>query len=125
MGAAGLLRPFARHGDQIGLTGEARAEKQRIFPLPGHNRAANAEVMLWMAAAEQARAAGTYDPAIPVAVVTAGLAADWAGLPDGLRHGVIRLAAHHYRERDAASAAASPPAAVAALWRPWRAMRLA
>ena len=75
LGGVGLLRPFARHGDRIGLSGEARAEKLRIFPLPGHNRAANAEVMLWMAAAKQARAAGTYNPATPLAVVTAGLAA--------------------------------------------------
>ena len=51
LGGIGLLRPLARHGDRIGLSGEARAEKLRIFPLPGHNRAANAEVMLWMAAA--------------------------------------------------------------------------
>jgi len=56
---------------------------------------------------------------------TAGLAADWAGLPDGLRHGVLRLAAHHYRERESAGASPVPPAAVAALWRPWRRMRVA
>ncbi|KLE34466.1 head-tail connector protein [Aurantiacibacter luteus] len=55
---------------------------------------------------------------------TAGLAADWQSLPEGLRHGVVRLAAHHYRERDAGGAGA-PPAAVAALWQPWRRMRLA
>lgn len=76
LGGAGLLKPFASHGDRIGLTGEARAEKLRIFPLPGHNRAADAEVSLWMAAADQARAAGTYDPATPLAVVTAGVAAE-------------------------------------------------
>jgi uncharacterized phiE125 gp8 family phage protein len=56
---------------------------------------------------------------------TAGLAAEWAGLPDGLRHGVLRLAAHHYRERESGSARAMPPAAVAALWRPWRRVRVA
>ena len=56
---------------------------------------------------------------------TAGLAAGWAELPDGLRHGVLRLAAHHYRERESGSARAMPPAAVAALWRPWRRMRVA
>jgi uncharacterized phiE125 gp8 family phage protein len=53
---------------------------------------------------------------------TAGLAAEWAGLPEGLRHGVLRFAAHLYRQRDDARAA--PPAAVAALWQPWRRMRL-
>jgi uncharacterized phiE125 gp8 family phage protein len=54
----------------------------------------------------------------------AGLAPDWAGLPDGLRHGVVRLAADAYRRRDGDGAGAQPPAAVAALWRPWRRMRL-
>ncbi|HYD23542.1 MAG TPA: hypothetical protein VEB68_02010 [Croceibacterium sp.] len=56
---------------------------------------------------------------------TAGMAAGWAELPDGLRHGVLRLAAHHYRRRDLDADAPVPPAAVAALWRPWRRMRVA
>ena len=53
----------------------------------------------------------------------AGLAADWAAVPDALRHGVLRLAAHLFMERGETT---SPvPAAVNALWRPWRRMRLA
>ena len=56
---------------------------------------------------------------------TAGLAPQWSALPDGLRHGVMRLAAHQHRARDGADAAPLPPAAVAALWRPWRRLRLA
>ena len=57
---------------------------------------------------------------------TAGLAADWASLPDGLRQGVLRLAAFQYRAReDSAAPGPLPPAAVAALWRPWRRLRLA
>lgn len=52
---------------------------------------------------------------------TAGLASDWAHLPDGIRQGVLRLAAYHYRQRDEAG---QRPAAVAALWQPWRRMRL-
>ena len=55
---------------------------------------------------------------------TAGLAADWASLPEGLRHGVLRFAAHLYRQRDGDDARNAPPAAVAALWQPWRRMRL-
>ena len=56
---------------------------------------------------------------------TAGMAAEWSALPDGLRHGVIRLAAEFYRDRTEASNARTPPAAVAALWRPWRRLMLA
>lgn len=55
---------------------------------------------------------------------TAGLAPDWDSLPDSLRQGVLRLAAYQHRERDSGASGASPPAAVAALWRPWRRMRL-
>ena len=55
----------------------------------------------------------------------AGLAADWDALPDALRHGVVRLAADLYRQRDESRASTNPPAAVAALWRPWRRLRVA
>ncbi|PXA83660.1 hypothetical protein DMC47_42785 [Nostoc sp. 3335mG] len=55
---------------------------------------------------------------------TAGLAADWSSLAEPLRQGVIRLVAHLYAHRDAADDA-GPPAAVAALWRPYRRMRMA
>lgn len=54
---------------------------------------------------------------------SAGLAPDWASLPEGLRHGIVRLAAHSYRERDSGGSDV-PPVAVAALWRPWRRLRL-
>ncbi len=57
---------------------------------------------------------------------TAGLAASWTALPDALRHGILRLAASQYRARESDGlAAALPPAAVAALWRSWRRMKLA
>lgn len=52
----------------------------------------------------------------------AGLAADWNGVPEPLRHGVARLAAHLHREGGEAGGA--PPAAVTALWRPWRRVRV-
>ena len=54
---------------------------------------------------------------------TAGLASAWDDLPAALRQGVVRLAAHQHRQRDAAEAGALP-AAVAALWRPYRRMRI-
>ena len=49
----------------------------------------------------------------------------WADLPESLRHGVVRLAAHHFRQRESDSTLLMPPAAIAALWRPWRRMRVA
>ncbi|MCB2062182.1 MAG: phage head-tail connector protein [Novosphingobium sp.] len=55
----------------------------------------------------------------------AGLAPGWDSLPEAMRHGIVRLAAHQHREREASGAAPQPPAAVAALWQPWRRMRLA
>ncbi|OYW88988.1 MAG: hypothetical protein B7Z20_01255, partial [Sphingobium sp. 32-64-5] len=53
--------------------------------------------------------------------LSAGMAQDWAALPDPLRQGVVRLAAHLFAQ----SASDAPPAIVTALWRPWRRMRLA
>jgi uncharacterized phiE125 gp8 family phage protein len=53
-----------------------------------------------------------------------GIADDWESLPAPLRQGIIRLAAHQFRDRDG-KASAVPPASVTALWRPWRGVRLA
>lgn len=68
--------------------------------------------------------AGTTGASRAVVFFTAGLAPDWDALPAALRHGIIRLAAHQHRERENSGAAALPPASVAALWQPWRQMRL-
>ncbi len=54
----------------------------------------------------------------------AGIAGDWGAIPEALRQGVLRLVSHLYAVRDSADDP-GPPAAVAALWRPWRRMRLA
>jgi uncharacterized phiE125 gp8 family phage protein len=62
----------------------------------------------------------TRRPDLPVVVrFRAGLAADWNGVPEPLRAGIVRLVSHLFSHRDAADAG-PPPAAVAALWRPWR-----
>lgn len=53
----------------------------------------------------------------------AGMAGDPNGLPETLRHGIVRLAAHLYTHRDEADGG-GPPAAVTALWRPWQRLRL-
>ena len=58
-----------------------------------------------------------------VVQMVAGIAPTWALMPNPLRQGIIRLAAHYYRDRDH-EGAAQPPASVAALWRPWRVVRL-
>lgn len=52
----------------------------------------------------------------------AGMAGDAAGLPEGIRHGIVRLAGEYHASREGLEA--KPPASVAALWRPWRRMRL-
>ena len=53
----------------------------------------------------------------------AGLGADWNTVPEPLRAGIVRLVSHLFSHRDAADAG-PPPAAVAALWRPWRRRQL-
>lgn len=55
------------------------------------------------------------------AFVGAALPQDWGEVPPALNEGILRFAAHLYRERDGDAA---PPAAVAALWRPFRELRL-
>lgn len=52
---------------------------------------------------------------------TAGIADDWDALPPGLREGAAMLAAHLFDDR---TGAAPVPAAVTALWRPFRVIRL-
>jgi len=58
-------------------------------------------------------------PAGVRALVTyrAGLAERWTALPAPIAHGVVLLAVHWFENR---GADASPPAAVMALWRPFR-----
>jgi uncharacterized phiE125 gp8 family phage protein len=58
-------------------------------------------------------------------VYQAGMAGAWADLPAALRQGIVRLAAHLYTSRATENGrGAEPPAAVAALWRPFRRLRL-
>lgn len=53
----------------------------------------------------------------------AGLGADWSGVPEALRQGIVRMAAHLYAHRDREDGR-GPPAAVTALWLPYRRLRL-
>ena len=52
----------------------------------------------------------------------AGMAATSNGVPEPLRQGIVRLTAHLFNARDGGGG--EPPAAVTALWRPYRRMRL-
>jgi uncharacterized phiE125 gp8 family phage protein len=55
----------------------------------------------------------------------AGRAGGWAELPAALRQGILRLTAHFYTNRTTEGPRpGEPPAAVAALWRPFRRLRL-
>lgn len=53
----------------------------------------------------------------------AGIAEDENGVPEPLRQGVLRLVAHLFTARDGEGG--DVPAAVTALWRPYRRLRLA
>jgi uncharacterized phiE125 gp8 family phage protein len=53
---------------------------------------------------------------------TAGIAAEQNSVPEPLRQGILRLVAHLFTSRDGNGG--EPPAAVTALWRPYRRMRL-
>ncbi len=63
--------------------------------------------------------AGAAAPSGPWrAAYRAGMADDPAGLPEALRQGLVRMAAHLLGARDGGDG--PPPAIVAALWAPWR-----
>jgi pimeloyl-ACP methyl ester carboxylesterase len=93
----GLQRPLAGAlGDAIGLPAAAKEEKRRAFADPVHNRWAAAEVEAWHADARQARTAGDFDPAWPLAVVLTGDGRHSAGRhtvqtapADASRHGLV------------------------------------
>ncbi len=60
-------------------------------------------------------------PRVVTVALTAGLASGWGELPSAIRGGIVRLAAFRFDARDGGEAA---PAAVSALWRPYRRLRL-
>lgn len=54
---------------------------------------------------------------------TAGMAASENEVPEPIRQGILRLVAYLFNARDGGDG--EPPAAVSALWRPYRRMRIA
>jgi uncharacterized phiE125 gp8 family phage protein len=60
-------------------------------------------------------------------LATAGMASGTNEVPEPLRHGILRLIGHLFASRDGGGIGGpggEPPAAVTALWRPYRRMRL-
>lgn len=86
-----------------------------------------AELKQWLAistAGEDALLLRLLESAWQVCIqFTGSEAAEWAELDPALRHGIVRFAAHQYRERDEGPAE-HLPSAIAALWRPYRMVRL-
>lgn len=54
---------------------------------------------------------------------TIGLGPDWNAVPEAIRQGIMRLAAHQYEYRSSPAVAALPNA-VTALWQPYRKVRI-
>lgn len=52
----------------------------------------------------------------------AGMAAQANAIPEAIRQGIVRMTQHLHEARDGGGAA--PPAAIAALWQPWRRLTL-
>lgn len=98
-----------------GVTGLPAGGAPFVLPMDGYAVDVDGDARGWVrviAPGAAGRVAVSY---------TAGLAADWDGLPPPIAQGVAMLIAHLFNDRDVGRA---PPAAVAALWRPYRRMRL-
>lgn len=52
----------------------------------------------------------------------AGIASDANGIPEAIRQGIVRMTQHLHDARD--GGAETPPAVIAALWKPWRLLSL-
>ena len=63
-----------------------------------------------------------YSPAKLRVSGTAGMASESHEIPEPLRQGIVRLTAHLFNARDGGGG--DPPAAVTAMWRPFRRMRI-
>jgi uncharacterized phiE125 gp8 family phage protein len=74
--------------------------------------------------AAEVRVEGRYGRRTARVEYRAGLASNRAEVPEGLRHGMIRMVQHLYETRAAPELGSVAPAAVAALWQPWRRVTL-
>lgn len=107
------LTPVRAITSVMGVPAEGAA-----FPMPMGNYGVDIDANGdgWVRVMEPG-AAGRIDVAF-----STGLAMEWGGLPEAMRQGAVRLASHMFTHRDGDGG--GPPAAVSALWRPWRRMRI-
>lgn len=102
---------------ELGADGIASA-----VPVDAHGVDIDVDGDGWVRRSGSYRAIGDAKPELRV-TYRAGLASEWAAAPVALRQGIVRLVAHLYAHRDVrGDAGGEPPAAVAALWRPYRRM---
>ncbi|WP_267397550.1 MULTISPECIES: hypothetical protein [unclassified Sphingomonas] len=98
-----------------GVTGLRAAGAPFVMATPDYALDIDADGIGWVrviAAGDATQVAVSY---------TAGVAADWATLPAAVAQVLLLLIAHLFEHREGDSA---PPTAVAALWRPYRRLRL-
>ncbi|MDE0879109.1 MAG: hypothetical protein OSB00_10670 [Sphingomonas bacterium] len=99
----------------LGATGLPAQGAPFVMPVEAYGFDIDPDGMGWvcvLAAGAAGRVAISY---------SAGLASDWSGVPAPIAQGVTILIAHLFTDRASDSA---PPAAVGALWRPYRRMTL-
>lgn len=127
---------IVRAGEEILSLAPGGVARPGVRPVVG----IDAVELLWPDGGEAVLAAGDYrtaidrdgtarvtigDPrgAVRVRVVyRAGIAKGANHVPEAIRQGILRMTQHLHDARDGAGAA--PPAAIAALWQPWRRLTL-
>lgn len=101
------------------LSLEAVAEDGGLTPLPSDAFAIDIDA----AGDGWIRLTSAGDARLVKVTASAGMASDCNGVPEPMRQGILRLTAFLFNARDGQGG--EPPAAVTALWRPFRRMRLA
>lgn len=99
----------------LGATGRPTGGAPFVMPAEAYGFDVDGDGVGWVRVIEPGAA-------VRVAVsYQAGLSASWAGVPAPIAQGGTMLVAHLFADR---TSDAAPPAAVAALWRPFRRMTL-
>ena len=104
----------------VGLTGLPADGAPFVLPVDAYSVDIDGDGLGWVRVSQPGAALLQGMGRVAVSY-TAGLAADWDAVPAPLAQGVTALIAHLFDDR---SGATQPPSAVAALWRPYRRMRI-